>query len=295
MAIVLVFPQTESPADHQDDMKLTADDKRWLNGEIKTQIANGLKEFGDSLKPHGWRKLTFWLREWGLIGTAIAVPVTLLGFLITVSIFAGVGIKENSKFQGATETRLTNIESQLRTLNASRAPKKVLEEIANLDPKQFAQNLPALRKVSEQPVASVSPTPATLEKVAYQLKSVDENTDDYWPTVLRFIQFASAGLASNTPAPGSRPLISYKDLTLNGGLPTGTDHVIVQFDRVGLANVTFTNSRIIFTSNPSTFMNVRFINCAFEFPDTNSPSPSLKKTGELLLSSGLTSAYVPSA
>ncbi len=287
MATIFDFPNPESATDQQEDMKLTADDKRWLSGEIKKQLADGLKEFGDSLKPHGWRKLTFWLREWGLAGTAIATPLALLGLLITVSIFAGVGIKENSRFQGSTEQRLNNIESQLRTLNASQNPGKVLKEIASLGPKQFAQNLPALRKVSEQPLADVSPAPDTLKRVAYQLKSVDETTEEYWPTVLKFIEFASAGLAPNAPPYNGKDGMYLTDVS-GPGIKLPARSVFILGGRI--ANMTFVESRIVFTDKPVTFQNVTFVNCAFQFPTTDRPSPNLEMAGRALLDSDFKTA-----
>lgn len=136
---------------------------------------------------------------------AITVPLTLLGLLITVSIFAGYGIKEQAKFQQKTEDRLSTIEANLLTLRAGQNPKKVLGELAAFDVKQLTKNLPALRELSEQPVKQVLPNPSALRNVSETLAKVSDATDDYWPTVLRFIQFASAGMSNNAPPSDLHP------------------------------------------------------------------------------------------
>lgn len=291
MATVFSFPEVLSASEPQDDMKLRDEDKRWSSGEVKTQIESALVKVIDSFKPHGVRRVTFWLREWGLAGIAIVVPLTLLGLLITVSIFAAYGIKDNAKFQTHTEDRLDTIESELRTLEASQAPAKVLKELASLDTKHLAQNLPALRKVSEQPISEVSPPPMVLQQVVVRLQHVSESTEDYWPTLLRFIQFASRGLASRAPAPGSVPAMWLDNVSVNGVNVVGPGS-IVELRGGKLQNTTFTDSLIIFTTTPTKLINVRFVGCAFEFPDLDEPSPSVKDYSRELLASGIQSATI---
>jgi hypothetical protein len=204
-------------------------------------------------------------------------------------------VEKQTVFQTKTEDRLDYIESALNLLNASQAPGKLLTQLASLDTKRFTQNLTALRKVSEQPVANVATTPEVLKKVAYQLNAVDEKTDNYWPTVLRFIEFASAGLASNAPPKGSLVTRTFtkesgKDgqspllggFILNGG--------VFVLDGAVLQDIRFVEARIIFTDNPSTLKNVTFINCAFEFPDIDRPSPALEIASRALLASDFKSA-----
>lgn len=292
MATVFAFPKAELSTDQRDDMKLRDEDKKWLSEEIMRQVTAGISSAVDSFKPHGWRRATSWVREWGPSAIIIATPLTLLGLLITVGIFAANGIKENAQFQGSTVERLNAIDGKLRELQAAQSPSKVLKELTTLDKPQLVLSLPALQKISEQPIDKVNPSPATLKDVAYKLRDVDQSAEDYWPAVLKFLQFASAGLASNVPAPGSRPIWSLTNVGLNG-INLIPPKSIVKFDGGLLQDVTITDSRVIFTNNPVTMKNVRFVNCAFEFPDTNDPSPAIKKTGEILLASGITSGYVP--
>jgi hypothetical protein len=165
-----------------------------------------------------------------------------------------------------------------------------LKELASLDPKKLAVNLPALRIVSEQPLSKVSPAPAELRSIAYNLAKVNPTTDDYWRTVLQFIQFASAHYAPNAPPPGSRVNFELKASRINHAIKF-PPHSGVSIDGVAIENETFTDSRIIFTGIPSVIKNVQFINYAFEFPTVNKPSSYLEATGREL-PSGIQSATI---
>lgn len=283
MATLISFPLPEPYEGQQSEMKLRPEDKQWLAKEIADQVKSGVATAVDSFRPHGFRRATSWAREWGPSALFVSVPLVLLGMLITVSIFAAKELQDNTKFQTRTEDRLDHIESVMLTLQASDSPGKVLKDLSALPPKQFAQSLPALHKVTEQ-TAKVATTPAVLQKVSEQLQSVSSNTDDYWPTVLRFIQFSSARLASNAPPEGSPVNVFYTNVS---GIrpPEGGTYQLKGM----IANMTFVNSRIILTETPVFFQNARFIDCAFDLPAIENPPVYLRQTGRQLLASGITS------
>ena len=99
-----------------EDMKLRDADKTWLKDEISSQIKEAIAALTDALHPHGARRIALWLREWGLVATAVVVPLTLLGLLITVSIFAASGITKSAEFRTHTDDRLGDIEKDIRTI-----------------------------------------------------------------------------------------------------------------------------------------------------------------------------------
>ena len=155
-----------------------------------------------------------------------------------------------------------------------------------LDKKQFASALPALRKVTEQPVAKVSPTPSVIEDVSLKLRDVNENTQDYWPTVLQFIQFASAGLSLDVPPPGDPNLL----VSYSRGMRFGTvSRKIVLLDGSDIVDTRFEHCRIIFTKNPTPLRNVVFVDSVFEFPISDHPVPYIQKAARVLLASDLKS------
>ncbi|MBV9759826.1 MAG: hypothetical protein JO340_04610 [Acidobacteriaceae bacterium] len=206
-------------------------------------------------------------------------------------------VKEEAEFRTHTDDRLTAIESTLRTIQASQMPKKVLGELGMLNVTELAKNLPALRKVAEQPPSEVRPTETAVEAVAVKLRQVNENAPDYWPTVLQFIQFASAGLSPDVPPRNSPYVTKMDDVYISGGgMPLDGRVLILKNGR--LENLAIRNSRIVF-SGPMVLINVTFINCAFdfEFPNESSqplPSPYVRRTVQQLLASGIVSAHVSS-
>src|ERR1700733_11535682 len=110
-------------------------------------------------------------------------------------------------------------------------------------------------------LAHVSVPPETIEQVRLRLADIKSASPDYWPTVVRFLQFATAGLFPNAPPPGGTPL-TIAQLTASG---TVSSQTIELEDGIRLDNITFVNCRIIFTENPVEFHNVRFVGSAIEF------------------------------
>ena len=259
---VLSFPPIE------DDMPLNREDKQWVRSQIREATQPQPKQ--------AWR-----IKEWSIAGIAVAIILALGTACVTLGIYVASDMKENGLFRGRTETRLDHIEATLLELRASQSPKSVLKDLSTLDQNQFAKSLPALRKVSEQPVSQVAPAPEILHDVTLKLQHVDPNTPEYWQTVLQFIQFASNGLASNAPPPGSPVNATLTDVS---GLRLSAKGVYVLRGGV-IANMRFEDSRIVFTSNPVQLRNVTFVNCAFDFPDVNIPSPYLENAGRQLLAS----------
>lgn len=222
------------------------------------------------------------LRQLAPLATIISACIALLVLAAGAIYQSTAHVREETEFRTHTKDALDQIQATLRTLQASQSPKKVVAEIASLDSKQFAQNLPALRRASEPPLAAAAISAQVLHQVANKLRSVDENSQDYWPTVLQFLQFAREGMSPDVPAPG-RPTIDLEHITAGRGSFGPFKHEIVRLDGVTLEGQTFENSRIIFTENPTRMSNVTFLNCVFEMPHVENPSPYLKQASQQLL------------
>jgi hypothetical protein len=270
---------------------MNLEEKKWLKEEIEKQVALAV----DPLKPRGWRKLFRIARELAPLGVTItaivAIILALAGITLAAISQAHTRVAQEAQFEQKTSDRLDALEATLREMRAAQTPSKVLKEIGALNPPQLAKNLSALQTVSQQPLGKVNSSPALLKDVATNLSLVNENTEGYWPAVLHFIQFASGQFAPNAPPPGG-PSESVINSGFVNTFPGGTNHVIVKLDGAYLKNLTFVDSRIIFTNNPSALDNVRFVNCVFEFPDVVDPAPSLKSASKDLLASGIQSAIV---
>lgn len=260
------------------EMSLNNNDRNWINDRIQAATEAQTKKVDDridsfSKKGHPAVKV---LKEWGVLGVAI---VGLFSYLTT-----------DIAFRTHTNDRLDTIESNLRIVQASSAPRSVLTQLADLPPKALSKNLSALRKVAEQPVSSVRPTPAELNSVRKNLLQVKDSAPDYWPALLQYVQFASRA-SSQAPPPGGF-ISEVSNIHSNGpggiGFP---ENATIQLSGV-IEGVVFRNDRIIITPN-TVLRNVRFINCAFEFGGGVEDAPSsVKDTGHMLLASGFENAYI---
>jgi len=141
---------------------------------------------------------------------------------------------------------------------------------------------------------------ASQEKMRYLLfhrirdTTTPETSPDYWPTVLQFIQFASSARTVSADVPPAGP----PDVVLSNVRCTHVVHCIVAshrrilLDGGDIPGSRFEKCRIIFTQNPVKMRDVQFINCLFEMPVTNNPTPYLKDAARQLLASNLTSLVV---
>ena len=161
---------------------------------------------------------------------------------------------------------------------------KSLSEIGTLGQKQFAASLPNLyaemRKVSAPQSGA---NEATLRAITDKLRHVDENTPEYWSTVLQFIRFVSARHAPDVPPPGPANL----EIGFNTGFPSlgVLSRRRVLLDGGEIEDSVFENCRILFTSNPVHMRNVRFVNCVFEIPEGVVPDRYIKHAAKELLAS----------
>lgn len=178
------------------------------------------------------------------------------------------------------------VEPQRLESLAQTSPQKAWSEIASANPRILSKSLPALQTVVSQPTSEIRPAPESVFTLAQKLRRIPESSTDYWPTVLRFIQFASAGVnTTNIPPPGS-PQIVISNVTC-----VNMTHCIVAsgrrilLDGGSIPNSQFVNCRIIFTQNPVNMKGTVFINCVFEMPIVSQPGPYLRDASRLLLAS----------
>jgi hypothetical protein len=259
---------------------LNEQDRAWIRETI--QNANRVQGLG---------RLVRLLKEWSGVSAAVAILLVALTQYTTY-----VEFRTTTGMRLATiETRLGSLEGGLRTLNAAQQPARVMKEIASLDVKQLAQNLPALQKVSEQPFEAVHPSSEALREVIFRLRVVNEDADGYWPAVAQFLQFVSSA-TSDAPPPGP-PDNVFDNVSMSGGMTIRTPtHAVVKLAGI-IEGLTFTDDRIVLAEGVR-LRNVHFVGCAFEIegrPDP-SPPPSVKQvTRELLASDNLRDAVIGGA
>jgi hypothetical protein len=183
----VVIPEVESMAIRNED---------WT--AIHKAIADAIEALAHSLRPHGWRRLTHWLREWGLAGTAIAIPVTLLSISIAVGIFAAYGIRDNTQFRTRTEDRLKHMESSLEDLDSNFKAIR-LKQLS--DSPRNPKSIASAKEIINQAIAGKVPiSPEVVESAGVPFVEAGAKTPTAWDAALSFLTYRSVLNVSFAPS-----------------------------------------------------------------------------------------------
>jgi hypothetical protein len=172
-------------------------------------------------------------------------------------------------------------------------PLLTLQQISSLDQRTFENSMSQLRQAIENPSLKAGISQGTLAAITAKLRQTSETTPAYWPTALRFIQFASSWTAQNAPPPGQQTRVLSEILSvglMRGILEKGKT---ILLDDGYLGNGEFTDCRIIFTPNPVRLTHALFRNCVFEIPTADPPNAYIRKVCRILVSSNLKSVSIP--
>lgn len=263
--------------------------KRLIGDELKPineQLAQINRQLTDSAEKDGWAKARQRIVSFGSPVAIVALIATLLAIAFGAVYQSFAHVKEETAFRTHTNDQLADINKSLLELRAAIFPGRTLSQITDLNGEAFAKSLPALYVAISQPIQGNGPDESTLRAIAQKLDRTDENAPDYWPTVLQFIRFASSRSVKDVPPPRKPDMvIAYNT---GRGFPAHATGQVVLLDGGELYDSLFDHCRIIFTEHPVRMQNVTFVNCVFDLPVSNSPSPYLKKAAQELLASGLT-------
>jgi hypothetical protein len=111
MMQVLDCPAEEKFVAEEDFVAIRNDDWPTIHKAIADAIA--------PLKPSGWRKALFLLREWGVLGTIAAIIIGLLAIAATAFYQATARIEKQARFEAQTTSTLEQIKGTLTGLQAS--------------------------------------------------------------------------------------------------------------------------------------------------------------------------------
>jgi hypothetical protein len=286
----------------EEEMKLRDEDKKWFTGEIARQLA----EVVDSFKPYGWRKLVHVLRELGpIIGTCSFV-LGLIAIIITLAVFAGNKISQESEFRGKTGQRLDSIETRLSGIEKSilsiQVKQTAIGPISQKNVKDATQILESARK------NHIQIPPSVVEESGKSFINASRTNPDAWDAAMRFAEYRSylnSFVPSPLPAKAAITTTEYflptpkglpkPELNVVGEVPAdkaarfnvigqglrtntgfGNEFILVSngaiaVDDYELRNVVFQNVHIVYRGRPIQMTNVYFIGCTFEFiQDSNS-------------------------
>ena len=251
--------------------------QKWVRDEIQNGLSKAL----------GGRSWWYKLRDPSVVVAAVA-------FVVYLVVEATGQFNDGATFRAETNASLktlnqtlTEVREDIRVLRGS-----TIEQINALSPERFREALPALQMAVEQSPAEVEVSTAVLNQVAAKLRTTEETNADYWPTVLRFIQFASSKLAPPDIPPSdgtvdvriSSSQIAFKDTTFK--------NAVVLLESGAISDLRIENSRVIFTETPIRMRNVTFVNCIFEMPAVATPNQYLQRASRTLLASDLSSVQI---
>jgi hypothetical protein len=243
-----------------EDMALRNDDRDWIHAEIQSAV--------DLLRPHGWRKAVFVLRELGPLTATVAIIVALVGITLGAVYQSTAHVKEETTFRTNTMDRLGTIEGTLKLLQAQIAVAK------------YSSAPPQELKKHHDELASVRAT----------LASAPKSEPDFWPVTFQVINLLSQ--ATSNPTVQNEQKESVMDTVVSnppGGMTPVMNSRVVLKNLV--AGVTFINSIVRF--DPSVRLaNDTFINCIFVFPTEANPPKNLQEIGSELLAADLSHATV---
>jgi hypothetical protein len=235
-----------------------------------------------------------------LLGWAnlVASVLAILGIIVgTVSYVASLAVDKH--IQNALKPVNTNIRSisgDIRAIKATLdawkpfiAP-EVIKNSTSLNREDFEHSLPRLNAaMRELTSVKASISPQTVSGIAEKLRATPESSPDYWPTVLQFIQLASASIvpATDLPPPNA-PYTEMRSIYCQGsGRCMVASYKNILLDGGNIPNSVFEHCRIKFTTHPVGLKGVQFIDCVFEMPTSETPSQYLKKSAQTLLASNL--------
>jgi hypothetical protein len=253
---------------------------------------------GTSNAPKGKWDKTFALSLAALIVAVVGLPIMLVSW---IEPHLQNDLKSNVKNEVTDQlreplTQIGEIAGDVKEIKGILATLGV-HTFASLPDSQLQAGLVQLKNavaVAEQQKVKLSP--AILKDVQQKLLKVDQNSPDYWPTVLRFIQLASYSLSADVPPPGRPPTVKVSGNIGFGIVIPKVSHAVVLLDGGYLGGdglTQFDHSRIIFTEQPVHMMNVLFTDCVFEMPISATPNRYLQDAGRVLLTSDLKSAKIP--
>jgi hypothetical protein len=185
---------------------LTQKEREAFKKEIEFQVSQAAAQFQnsfnatvDSFKPHGWKRFTHFLREWGLAATAIAIPVALLAIALSAAYVAMARVGKEATFETQTGTTLTQIQSDIQGIKGQLTSQNLAIQ-ANLPSGEFKSALPeissALATASEH---NLKLQPSTLASLSSKVASIDTNAPQLWPVVVQLINYRSQTLSDLKP------------------------------------------------------------------------------------------------
>jgi hypothetical protein len=171
-----------------------------ITAEVRSSVGAAMTEVIDIFRPHGWRRVTFFLREWGLAGTAIAVPVTLFGLVIAVGAIAFIQfhaatarIANETTFEAKTTDTLNGINDHLKKIDNALSLIQIQQ--AASDPTDKDGALEAKKAIEAARVNSVQLPPDLILQAGAKFVRGSFQNPSAWDAAVAFLNYRSYSVA----------------------------------------------------------------------------------------------------
>jgi hypothetical protein len=242
-----------------EDMKLSQGDKNWFSSEIAGQVAKAI----ESLKPQGSKKIFYWLREWGILGTNIAVILALLGMTLTSAYYAFSRVAKEAAFETKTSDRLDKLEGLFAVAEAQ----AITDKYSSLSPEELQTHRNELRQA------------------ASNLLKASKDTPNFWP-----VSFQIITLLSKTNF--NVEISELPEVVMDGNShmkfigPPGATRLPQVLLKNSISDALF--ERVVVRLDPSVRLtDVVFISCVIILPTEQVPAQPLQKIIRTLLASDI--------
>jgi hypothetical protein len=289
------------PIDELDDMKLRTEEQNWLTGEISRIVKKSVDDAVDQFRPHGGRRVTNFIREWGLAGTLITVIVALLALAATAFYEASNRIGKEATFETKTSDTLDSINKRLDKIDTALSLAQLEKITANPIDKNSA--LAAKKLITDAQAQSIKLPADAVEQAGQKLVAASTNEPTVWDVSLDFMDYKSfnntipasitfmqvnanvmtrytnfdvppgmqqsrIAFAGFVPKESAAQMMKIGN-DLNAGMSVGNAYLYsiggaAILDGMQLRNVIFQNVHVVYNGGPLIMTNVYFINCTFD-------------------------------
>lgn len=168
-------------------MAIRNEDWNAINDAIDDRIATAI----ECSTPHGWRRVTDLVREWGIAGAILTVIVALLALAAGAFYQAMVRVDKQARFETDTANKLTNINKDINQLKGDIASLKIKTHVA-LPPDDFNATLgDVAAAVGTLRKQRLQVSHKLVEDLGKKLANAEPASQGFWPATGQFISYRS--------------------------------------------------------------------------------------------------------
>lgn len=152
-------------------------------------IAKATEALREEFRPRGWRRATIFLREWGLAGTAIMVPIALLAIAAGAIYVAVARVDKQARFETNTTNTLSAINEHLGRIDQSLTAVQLRQTISQ--PTDRSDAIEAKKVIVSARENSVKLPADLIEQVGQKFLNASVENPPAWDTTLAMADYRS--------------------------------------------------------------------------------------------------------